>query len=362
MERKKEKLNFLQNVSEKYKNLEADKKKVVTGVAIAVVAIVVLTIIIAIICSLTSGNEEKIVGNLNNSGYTVKKGSKVYISTATLANLNGNKRGIYECSSDGKSKLIKEEQYAMSLNVSNGYLYYLAINSTQNSENYIAQIIKMKPNGEKRQVLVDGIETKNINKAAINISDGWVYYLNADSKIEKIKTNGQKRQQIADEEVEYFQISGKYIYYTTKDDEFKRMKKDGSAIEEIEKGIEKFQVVDNEVYYIARSNEHLVKLNLKEKNNHNETEVVAKKVKTFNIYKNTIYYATKEENDQALYKIQTNGKKEQKLDDLKTENNYICVVGNWVYYTDKVKDENNLSDYTIYKIKTNGKDKQTVNI
>ena len=176
-------------------------------------------------------------------------------------------------------------------------------------------------------------------------------------KLEKIKINGEKRQQLADEEIEKFQISGKFIYYTTKDDDFKRMKKDGSGIEKFENGIVSFQIVSNDVYYISKSNGHLMKLNLKDKT---DTEVIDKKIKTFNIYEKTIYYAVNDGSEQAIYKMKINGKKKEKIVDLESSNVFICVVGNWIYYTDKV--ENSPYYYTIYRIKTNGEKKEAVNI
>ena len=90
------------------------------------------------------------------------------------------------------------------------------------------------------------------------------------------------------------------------------------------------------------------------------TEIVAKKIKTFNIFEKTIYYAVNENEEQALYKIKTNGKGEQKIVDLKSANVFICITGDWIYYTDKVEDSPYY--YTIYRIKTNGKDKERVNI
>jgi len=260
---------------------------------------------------------------------------------------------IYE-KEGGTRKAIDE--YVKSVNSYKGYLYYLAINKSANG-NYIRQVVKMKPNGEKKQVLVDNIETTSIGNSSLNVSDGWIYYTNTDNKLEKIKINGEKRQQLADEEIEKFQISGKFIYYTTKDDDFKRMKKDGSGIEKFENGIVSFQIVSNDVYYISKSNGHLMKLNLKDKT---DTEVIDKKIKTFNIYEKTIYYAVNDGSEQAIYKMKINGKKKEKIVDLESSNVFICVVGNWIYYTDKV--ENSPYYYTIYRIKTNGEKKEAVNI
>ena len=105
------------------------------------------------------------------------------------------------------------------------------------------------------------------------------------------------------------------------------MKKDGSGIEKFENGIVSFQIVSNDVYYISKSNGHLMKLNLKDKT---DTEVIDKKIKTFNIYEKTIYYAVNDGSEQAIYKMKINGKKKEKIVDLESSNVFICVVGNFL--------------------------------
>lgn len=351
---KEKKVSFLSNISEKFKNLEQERRKIITIVAIIVIAIVIVSIITSIMLASSVNSADKVAGNLNNAGFAVKKGNKAYVSNTLINSGENVEKGIYEIGSNNTS-IISKDEYVKSINMYKGYIYYLAINK-DSSGNYIRQVIKMKPNGDKRQVLVDNIETTFIGNDSLNVSDGWIYYLNAEYKIEKIKINGEKRQQIADEEVAYFQISGKNIYYVTKDDDFKRMAKDGTAIEQIEKGIGLFQIVSNNVYYISKSNRHLVKMNLKDKS---DNEIIDKKIKTFNVYGKTIYYATAEEGEQGLYKVKINGKNAQKLTDLLSENNFICVVGDWIYYTDKI--ENSPYYYTIYRVKTNGKNKERVN-
>lgn len=350
-------MEVLKNIPEKFKKLDAKQKKFIIVIAIAVVAIIVISVITSIVFALKSSDAGKVTGNLNNEGFTIGKGNKVYISNTLVdSGKKASEKGLYEVSSKNTSKLITKDEYVKSINSYKGYLYYLAINKSGNG-NYIRQIVKIKPNGENKQVLVDNIETTSIGNNSLNVSDGWIYYTNSDNKLEKIKINGEKRQQLADEEIEKFQISGKYIYYTTKDDDFKRMQKDGSSIEKFENGIVSFQVVSDDVYYISKANGHLMKLNLKD---NEDIEVIDKKIKTFNIYGKTIYYAVSESNEQAIYKIGINGKKKEKIVDLASSNVFICVVGNWIYYTDKV--ENSPYYYTIYRIKSNGEKRETVNI
>ncbi len=351
----KEKFKFLKDFSKKYKELEPEKKRVITICSIIVIALVIITIV-SIIISSQASKADKIIGNLNNTGFVTEKGNKVYISNTVIGAPSEENRGIYQIDKKGNAKLVNSDQYVKSLTEYKGQLYYIAVNAQDNG-NYIKQIVKMKPDGSNKKIVVDGIENTTIDDSAMNISDGWIYYLNSDYKIEKVKVNGEKRQQISDEEIDYFQIDGQYIYYLTKDSEFKRMKKNGNSVEELEKGIGTFQVISNNVYYISRANDHLMRLNIKDKS---DTEIVSKKVKTFNICKGTLYYATKEDEDKAIYKAKVDGSNEKKIVDIGSENIYICVVDDWIYYTDKVED--NYYEYNLYKVKINGNDKQTLNI
>lgn len=355
----KEKMKFLSNFLEKFKSLDESKKKILSITAIVVAVIIVLIIIISIIAS-NVGGADKTSGNLRNEGFAAGKGNTAYISSTVAYNSNAKNKGLIEVSSKNTTKVLDENEFVKSINLYKGNLYYLAINKTSTGK-YTRQVVKIKTNGEKKEVLVDNIETTSVGNDTLNVNDGWVYFLNADSKIEKVKiSNKDKRQPVSDEEVSYFQISGKYIYYATKDDEFKRMKKDGTSIEKLGNGIDTFQVVSNDVYYISKANGYLMKLDLKE---NKESTVVEKKVQTFNIYEKTIYYAVNTgngEGEQALYKMNLNGKKNQKIVDLSSANIKICVVGKWIYYTDKLDDSPYY--YTVYRVQANGKNKEKVNI
>ena len=346
----------LKQFSDKFKALDESRKKVLIIVSIVMLVLIVITIITSIMIAKTFGGAGKVAGNLRNSGMAVQKGSKAYVSSTAISDEEAGEKGLYEISNDNTAKLIDKNEYVRSINLDKGYLYYLAINRS-NTGNYVRQVIKIKPNGEKRQILVDDIETTSVGNDALNVSDGWIYFLNGDKNLERVKTNGSKRQPVSSEVMTYFQISGNRIYYTTNDDEFKRMKKDGSSIEKIGRGIELFQIVENDVYYLSKADGKLMALNMK---TNNERTVIDKKLKTFNIYEKTIYYAVNENNEQAIYKMKLSGKNNEKIVDLSSANVIICIVGDWIYYTDLV--ENSPYYYALYRVKTNGKDRQKVNI
>lgn len=357
----KEKMKFFKNFSEKFKSLDESKKKKILISGIIVVVIIILAIIISVIAS-KIGGADKTSGNLKNDGFLVGKGNTAYLSSTIITASNETTKGLIEVTPKNTTKVIDESEYVKSVNLYKGNLYYLSINKTSTGK-YTRQVVKIKPNGEKKEVLVDNIETTSIGNDTLNVNDGWVYFLNADSELEKVKiSNKDKRQPVsAEEKVSYFQISGKYIYYTTTDDEFKRMKKDGSSKEKIGNGIDSFQIVGKYVYYISKADKTLMKKNL---DDNDEGEVVIeKKVQAFNIYEKTIYYAVNENNgegEQALYKVKLNGNKNEKIVDLSSANVEIGIAGKWIYYTDKV--DNSPYYYAIYRVQANGENKEKVNI
>lgn len=344
------------NFSEKFKSLDEQRKRILIAVLIIMIILVVITVITSIMLSQVFGSAGKVAGNLRNSGMAVKKGNEAYVSSTAISDEEAGEKGLYQITKQNTSKLIDKNEYVRSINLYKGYLYYLAVNRSDTG-NYIRQVVKIKPSGDKKQILVDDIETSDIGNDALNVSDGWVYFLNSDKNLERVKINGTKRQPVSSERMTFFQISGNRIYYTTDDDDFKRMKKDGTSIEKIGKGIDLFQIVGNDAYYISKADGKLMALNLK---NNAERTVIERKIKTFNVYDKTIYYAVNEENEQAIYKMKLSGKKNEKVVDLSSANVVICIVGDWVYYTDLVEDSPYY--YALYRVKTNGKDKQKVNI
>ena len=156
MDEKKEKFKFLKKVTEKFSTLDEQKKKVLIISSIVIIALIIITIISSIILEQTVGSAGKVTGNLRNSGFAVEKGNKVYISSTIVTDPASGKKGIYEINSKGKATLIDENEYIKSINMYKGNLYYLAINPSKTG-NYIRQVVKIKPNGEKKEILVDNI-------------------------------------------------------------------------------------------------------------------------------------------------------------------------------------------------------------
>lgn len=349
------KSNFFVNIADKWSTVEPSRKKFIILIGLVIVALIILTIVSTVLVIRNVNDAGKVAGNLNNEGFAVGKGKSVYITNSML---NPDECALYEITKNNTIRTIEKSDYIKSINLKGGYLYFLEINKNQDSR-FTRQIIKMKPDGSKRQVLVSDLETVTTEYTSLKVVNGWVYYINAEKKLEAVKTNGKTRKQISDEEVLRFQVVGKYIYFVNGDSDFKRMKTNGSGIEKIENGIDNFQIVGNYVYYLSKANKNLMRIDLNDKTQ--QEKVIEKHIKTFNIVNKTIYYVAQTSNTEiGLYKVKTNGKKEEKIVDLKSINVYINVIGDWIYYTDNRED--NIYYYSIYKIRTNGKDKQKIDI
>ena len=348
------KSNFFVNIADKWSTIEPSRRKFIIIIALVVIALLILTIVSTVLVVRNVGDAGKIAGNLNNDGFAAQKGSSIYISNSMI---DSDTVGLYEITKNNTTRLVEKSDYIKSINYKGGYLYFLETNKNQDDK-YTRQVVKMKPDGSKRQVLVGDMETSTPGNFSLKVSNGWVYYINAENKLEAVKTNGKNRKQISEEEISRFQIVGKLIYYTTRDSEFRRMKIDGSGIENINNNIDIFQIVGSDAYYISKANHNLMKIDLR---NNTEEKVIDKHVRIFNIVNKDIYYVTQINNNEvALYKVKTNGKKDEKIVDVQSVNVYINVIGDWIYYTDYR--ENSIYYYSIYKVRTNGKDRQEVNI
>jgi len=109
-------MEVLKKVSENFKNLDEKKRKFIIIIAIAIVAIIVITIATSIIFGLNSNTAGKVIGNLNNEGFAVGKGSKAYISNTLIdSGKKASEKGLYEITSKNESKLITTDEYVKSV-------------------------------------------------------------------------------------------------------------------------------------------------------------------------------------------------------------------------------------------------------
>lgn len=313
-----------------------------------VVAIIILAIIIIGIISLMSKTKiGNLSGNLNNRGFSVRKGSYVY-----YLGFNENQTdGIYRVKVNGKSKKKISDDYGLYLNISGNYLYYLEA-SKDNYTSY--NIVKMKTNGKNKEIVVEGVDTSKIT-----VQNNWIYYFK-NYNLYRVKTNGKNKEQISNKSMENYEIVGNFIYYSYMNDGkyvIAKMKTNGEGVTRIDAGASKtFFVNKNDIYYIRQNAESNLYELYKLKTNGEKKEKIADisgdiRLDTISFDGNKLYYTkTNEDGTLAIYSIKTNGKDETKIIDTKGYSTMININKNYIYYTDK----NDNGDSDMFIVKANG--------
>ena len=314
---------------------------------ISISILLVLVLLIFAIIYKSNSKEENLSGNLNNLGFSVNFGKTTYC----LGYKDGIADGIYKISGKNKTKI--SDDYGYYLNKSGNYIYY--IDAIDNN------IIRMKTNGKKKDIIVENVDTE-----IMTVVGDYIYYFD-NSYFYRIKTNGENKKRISNKSLEMYQIVGKYIYYSYMDNgsySIAKMKTDGENNQKIASECGKAFCVDGKhIYYICEnngnSNETFYELYKMNKNGENKKQLA--KIEgildqsSINFYGNLVYYAKRDtEWKNAIYKIDLNGKNETKITDIVGYVTKINVNNNWIYYPD----ENNNNEVKIYRIKTNGTNKQ----
>lgn len=311
-------------------------------------AIIVLAIIIIGIMSLMFKTKiGNLSGNLNNRGFSVRKGSYVYY----LGFSENQTDGIYRVKVNGKSKKKISDDYGLYLNISGNYLYYLEA-SKDNYTSY--NIVKMKTNGKNKEIVVEGVDTSKIT-----VQNNWIYYFK-NYQLYRVKTNGKNKEQISNKSMENYEVIGNFIYYSYMNDGkyvIAKMKTNGEGVTRLDSEASKtFFVSKNYIYYIRQNADTNVYELYKTKTNGEKKEKIADisgdiRLDTINFDVNSLYYTkTNEDGTLAIYSIKTNGKDETKIVDTKGYSTMINLNKNYIYYTDK----NDNGDSDMFIVKTSG--------
>lgn len=344
---------FFKGLFDKFKGF--DKKKKITTIVICVLA---LALIVLGICLLLFVDRKEVsMGNINNKGFADNSGNEIYFffDNDNQDDKSNEKRGLYKLKGK-KVELIDKQDIIRSINVSGNYVYYISINP----ENFQRKIIKASKNGKNKTTLVDEIESTYLSDGEMIVSGNKIYFIGDNNKLETINKKGEDRTQVSNEEMISFQVVGKEIYFLTKNYELKKMSVKGEDIKSVSSvNMSSFQVVKNSIYYKDNSDDHLRKMNL---NGEDSEEVVSGIVDSYNITDGYLYYCKtdNDNNKSSMYKKKLNSDKESKITDLEGKHADICVVGKWIFYTDRIEDS--LYYNTVYRIKTDGKDKEMIKV
>lgn len=312
-------------------------------ISIAVLAIIIIAILIACIVP-TKKEIGSTNGNLENSGFSVNIGKWTYY----FGYNQGSADGIYKIKGNKKQKV--NDDYAIYLNKSGKYIYYL--DAKEDS------IVRVKINGKDKETIV-----KNVDKATVTVTDDWIYYFD-NSSFYRVKTNGENKKIISKKFIENYQVVGDWIYFSYMSDGnyvISKMKNDGENVSKIDAQAGKsFYVSGKNIYYINKNYDeekyelYKIKTNGKGKNkiaDINETVDLS----NINFNENEVYYTKKNESlEMAIYKMDLKGKKETKVVDVNGYTTSINIQNDWIYYPDQDKSGN----VQMFRIKTDGSDKQ----
>ena len=330
------------------------KANKILSISICAVLLIIIIVVI-ILCTRTEiGNTGS---NLANLGFSVKDGSWTYF------NMNSDKsetNGIYKMKSNGDKKEKISEDNGLYLNKAGNYLYYITSNEDLNGYD----LIKIKDNGEDRQVIAE-----NIVPDKVMVVDNWIYYFDA-SNFCRIKTNQKDKQILTDKSIENYEIDGKWIYYSYMNDGkyvIARMKTNGEDNTRLEQDAGKtFYIKGNNIYYIYENynmesyeyNYELYKIKTNGKNKEKVADLNGQiEVNTINFGDNKIYYAkTEDDGSLGIYSIKLNGEEETKITDVNGYSTSINVIDNWLYYPD----QNENGDAQMLRVNVNGENKQSL--
>lgn len=344
-------------------NIKKNCKK--TG-TIAIIAIVVLLIIcLAIGTSLSRKGVGNTIGNVRNYGYATINGNYIYYLSP---NDDSSAVGIFKIKKDGTGnpkELFMEDLDIVSINVYNGYVYFIGISSEAYSEEDEVnnKIYRMKTNGDNLTVINDN--EFNNDCYEIYVVNGYVYYIGTDNNIYKMSLNGGNRSLVSDTATGYLGITEKYIVYnveTTEDADYITyiMNIDGTNQRPILDGERLYSVnIDDDYVYYTNVDKQICRTKI----DSGESEIILD-VTAYNMNLNGKYiyflnYKDIENEDYTvcLYKIKADGSEEEptNIKELDTYSSFIDVVGDWVIYMDSNETEGFLN-----LVKTDGSDEVCV--
>lgn len=141
-----------------------------------------------------------------------------------------------------------------------------------------------------------------------------------------MNTNGKNSVEIHSGYITSFFIKGNYIYYINENYNYSEY------------------IYTYELFRIKTNGEDIQKL----------ADIEGQIYTDINFNNKEIYYAKEKDGKLSIYKIELDGKNEEKIIDLNANATIININKNYIYYLDN----NDNNQMQTYRIKTNGSDKQ----
>jgi predicted nucleic acid-binding Zn-ribbon protein len=377
-ETQKEKKSKKEKDSKKVKKEKGSKEEVKEETSkksnkktIIILAIIVLVLAILVVLQLTTnifsnlflknntvGNS---IGNVRNYGYAATEKNWIYFVSP---NDDSSKIRINKIKKDGSNKqvLFEEEVDVLSLNVVDGYIYFITISSsgTALSEALASddedvnldyadnKICKMKTDGSDYQVINDNNFSNDDYE--IYVIEDKVYYIGEDYNIYSMDTNGENITQINKNKTGFLGISDKYILFndypenTAEEDEDSTdyityvMNLDGSNIRPVCSERLLSITLDGDYIYYTDSDKNICKIKV---DGTEQKQILETSAYNMNLSGDYIYYMNykDEENDDytvCIFRVKKDGTNNEIVKELNTYSSFLDVVGTQVFYMDSL--------------------------
>lgn len=339
------------------KNEDTKTKLIALGFAVAI--ILVICLIVGLV--LTKGGVGNTIGNIRNYGYSTTDGKYIYY---LAPNEDSTAVGIFKIRKNGKGdpeKLFMEDLDVVSINVYNGYLYFIGVSPDKYSDEdeINNKIYKMKTNGKQLTVINDN--EFNNDCYEIYAVNGHIYYIGTDNNIYKMSLNGTDRTLVSENATGYLGVTDKYIIYnaeTSGAEDYTTyiMDLDGSNQRPIIEGQRLYSVnIEKNYVYYTNIDKQICRTKI---DSGEEELLVDTTAYNMNLKDNYIYflnYKDVENGDYTvcLYKVKNDGSEKEatSIKELDTYSSFINVVGDWVVYMDS-----NETEGFINLVKTDGSD------
>lgn len=332
------------------------------------ILVVIIAIVLAIglmVMLLTKNGVGNTIGNIRNYGYATINGNYIYY---LAPNDDSTAVGIFKIKKDGSGEpkqLYMEDMDVVSINVYNGYIYFIGDNPNESTEEdkIDNKIYRMTTNGDNLTVINDN--EFNNDCYEIYVVNGSIYYIGTDNNIYKMNLKGGNRTLVSDNQTGYLGVTDKYIIYNVEvgdaaDYTTCIMNLDGSNQRPIIDGERLYSVnISGDYVYYTNVDKKICKTKI----DSGKSEVLLDTTAyNMNLYGDYIYFLNykdiaNEDYTVCLYKVKADGSEKEatKIKELDTYSSFINIIGDWVIYMDS-----NDTEGFINLVKTDGSDEKCV--
>lgn len=349
---------------EETKKVKKNKWSVVLIVAIVILAIAIILELTVGYSSIIHaifrlfGIEKKIGnsnGNINNYGYIAEDNKYLYYMCPSS---NGQFVGISKVKKDdltGKqTRLIEGAWEITSINSYGDYIYFVTLSQNEVDENnpdadeVDNKIHRVNKNGNKKDEILNDNEFHNYAYKMVVVS-GKIYYIGEDECIWYMDLNGKNKTRLNENASGFEAINEKYILYNMPDFKDGEETSVSYIMDRSGKNAKKINgeriytpiIYKDYIYYLTKEH-YLHRMTIDGKNDEMLSDA---KAYSLNVSDNGIYYfreiysETGSVSAIAIYRMNPETKKSKKIYTLEEDSNTLCLTDDWVFFLDSNDEE-----------------------